>query len=99
MAIPSLAGPIYNDGVGLGWLTSDGFLGYHDDLMWPMKAVYLVLPFILSSQLNIVRVVDPKIQNDDGSIKYRYGFDIIKMAFHMCVPTGILWYWLICNLY
>ena len=61
MGIPSLAGPIYEDGIGLGWLLSDGFLGYHDDLMWPMKAVYLIVPFVLSSQLNIVRVVDPKI--------------------------------------
>ena len=44
----SLAAPNYEAGVGLDWFGDNGFLSYHDDLMWPNKFRYFVLPFLLS---------------------------------------------------
>ena len=66
IGIPSLAGPQYDGDFGWGWLTDNGFLGGHDDLMWPVKAAYLVLPFLISSRLTVTRVVDPNVKDDKG---------------------------------
>lgn len=86
--LPGLIGPTY-DGVGLGWVLDDGLSGGHDDLAWPIKAAYFVLPFLLASSMQLTRVVDPKKKDDEGELKYLYSFNPVSMAFNMSFPAGL----------
>lgn len=70
-------------------MTSDGFLGGHDDLVWPIKAAYFVLPFLISSRLNLVRVINPSVKGDSGEIKPGFVFDPLNFAVNLVFPAGI----------
>jgi hypothetical protein len=98
LGIQSLAGPVYNS-AAWSWLQEDGFLSGRDDLAWPTKSIYLILPLLLASKVNFMRVVDTLKTNDEGELKAGFDFSPLKMAALMLFPTGNQLYWLIGSLY
>ena len=101
--LPSLQGPTYDTGRGIGWLTNtwvDGVppLGWHDTLCFAALPVALVLTQSLS-----MRVMQPPADQQDEAAKstqrvLKY-LPLLIGWFSANVPSGLGLYWMTSNLF
>jgi len=100
--LPSLEGPTFDAGRGIGWLTEnwvDGTpsLGWHDTLCYLLVPIALVITQSLSMQI-MQPPVDP---NDEGAVRTQRILKYLPLMigwFSANVPAGLGLYWMTSNL-
>lgn len=94
--IPSLAGPVSERGVGIGWLWP-----FPPAIGWPDAIAYLIMPvFLVVSQLYMQKLMtppssDPQQAQMQGIMKF---MPLMFGYFALVVPSGLTLYWFTSNI-
>lgn len=90
--IPSLIGPTFERGYGLGWLTA---FGGPEDLDLATKVLYMIPPLLLvASQVINQKVNIPEEEEENWATRFISALPILSGITAMSSPSGISLYWL-----